>query len=349
MSIDPSVDYWLAVQSGNAEAVDIASKALNTGAPAAQPAQTTPVPSAEEAYWKNRAASEAAQRESLQREQRGTASAFLSSILSQYGMSDLAGSVDNLINEWGTNTEVIAERIRQTDSYKTRFKGLVDLQARGVTDVKNEAQYIQLESDYRRVFRDAGIEDFLGAPGSKVEQQSIADLVNKYSVSVSEVKNRVDDATRLVAADEETRNAMQRYYNVDPATLVSYVLDPTRTSTKINEMANAAIVGGSATQQGLNLGATAAERIGNLRSGGGNLMQEQVSPELTQAAAIQTATSRLADIENTQLTGEESALAAFNLDATAEEKIRGLQSRERARFGGSSAFGKGSLSRPSAL
>lgn len=349
MSIDPSMDYQLAVQSGNAEAIDIASKALNSGQPQPKQTTTTAVDSAETTYWQNRAMSEAADKAALQNEQRATASSFLRTILTQYNMGELADSVDQLVGQWGSNTTVIAENLRQTQSYKERFKGLIDLQAKGVTDIQNEGEYLNLESQYRQVFRDAGQQNFLGEAGSSTERNAIADIVNKYSLSVNEVKSRVDDATRIVAADATTRDAMQRYYNVDPATLVSYVLDPARTSAKINEMANAAIVGGAATQQGLSLGAEAAGRIGSLRGGTGNLGAEQVSPELSQAAAIQTATSRLANIENTDLTAEESALSAFNLDATAEEKIRGLQSRERARFGGSSGFGKGSLSRPSAL
>ena len=60
---------------------------------------------------------------------------------------------------------------------------------------------------------------------------------------------------------------------------------------------------------------------------------------------MQRSTKRLADIEKGLLSAEESALSTLDLDIEAKEKVRGLQSRERARFGGTSALTSASLSR----
>lgn len=278
--------------------------------------------------------------------ERADASAFLRDILTQYGMGDLAGSVDQLVQDWGTSRSVIQNKIRDTESYKSRFKGLLALQQRGVTDVRNEAEYINLESQYRQVFRDNGVQNFLGDAGSKAEQDSIAKLVGDYSVSVNEVRDRVVDAQRVVAdTPQEVRDSLQRYYNVDPATLTAYVLDPTRTSTRINQLANAAIIGGYGTRAGLQFGTQAAERIGEFLSGGENLRGSQIEPQLTEIADVQRATERLAQIEKSELSAEETALSQLNLDVTARQKVKALQSRERARFGGSSAITQGTLGR----
>ena len=52
---------------------------------------------------------------------------------------------------------------------------------------------------------------------------------------------------------------------------------------------------------------------------------------------------RLAELERSTLSAEETALAQLDLDTAAKEKVKGLQSRERARFGGTGAFSSSAL------
>ena len=301
-------------------------------------------PSAEDKYWEQRAKDEADARNAEAKQQRESASSFLRGILSQYGMGSLADNVEDLVKNWGTNTEVIAEKLRQTDAYKTRFKGLTSLQQRGVADIRNEAEYLDLETNYRQVFREAGISNFLGQSGSQTEYDAIAKLVGDFSLSVNEVRDRVGDAQRIVAqTPQEVRDSFQRYYNVDPATLTAYVLDPTRTASEINRKANAAMIGGLGMQRNLEFGAAAAERIGSFLGGESDLMGTQAEPILGEIADVQRATGRLAQLERSTLTAEETALAQLDLDTGAKEKVKGLQSRERARFGGTGAFSSTAL------
>jgi hypothetical protein len=284
------------------------------------------------------------------RQAREGAQVYLRGILEQYGLGSLAGSVESLINQWGTNVNVIAEKLKQTEPYKVRFKGLTSLQQKGVTDIRNEAEYLALESQYRQVFREAGLRDYLGTSGTQAEYDAIAKLVGDYSVSVNEVRDRVTDAQRVVAeTPQEVRDSLQRYYNVDPATLTSYVLDPQRTTGEIQRRANAAIVGGYAQRAGMEFGAGVSERIGELLGGERDIMGTQIEPQLTQIAGTQRATARLAQLEKGTLTAEETALAELDLDAAAKQKVKGLQSRERARFGGTSGVTSGSLARTPGL
>ena len=78
-------------------------------------------------------------------------------------------------------------------------------------------------------------------------------------------------------------------------------------------------------------------------------MGTQIEPQLTQIAGTQRATARLAQLEKGTLTAEETALAELDLDAAAKQKVKGLQSRERARFGGTSGVTSGSLARSPGL
>jgi hypothetical protein len=270
--------------------------------------------------------------------QRETATAFLRNMLAPFGMSVLASELDAIIKDT-TSEEVMIERLRNSESYKQRFKGLVQLRAKGVTDIADEGQYLAIERDYRQVFREAGISSFLGEAGSQTEYDAIAKLVGDFSLSVNEVRDRVSDAQRIVAqTPQEVREAFQRYYNVDPATLTAYVLDPSRTASEINRRANAAMIGGLGMQRGLEFGAGAAERIGSFLGGEGDLTGTQAEPILGEIADVQRATGRLAELERATLSAEETALAQLDLDTEAKEKVKGLQSRERARFGGTGAF-----------
>jgi hypothetical protein len=302
--------------------------------------------SAEDRYYRERARIDREEAAALRESNRQTAVSFMRDILAQYGMGDLANDIDRMVQDAGSNTSVLMNSIRQTQSYKDRFKGLTALQTKGINDIQNEAEYINLETQYRQVFRDSGTQNFLGAAGSAAERDAIAKLVGDFSLSVNEVKDRVSDAQRVVAeTPQEVRDSLQKFYNVDPATLVSYVLDPTRTSSEINRRANAAIVGGFATRAGLEFGAGVSERVGEFFGRGGDISGTALEPELTQIADVQRSTKRLADIEKGLLSAEESALSTLDLDIEAKEKVRGLQSRERARFGGTSALTSASLSR----
>lgn len=306
--------------------------------------------SAEDAYWAWRKQSEQGELDRLRREQRENASSFLRTILQQYNLGELADSVDSLVTSWGTNTEVIAEKLRQTEPYKQRFKGLLNLQQRGITDVRNEADYLRLETEYRQIFRDNDMQDYLGQAGSRAEQDKIAAIVGDFSLSVNEVRDRVIDARRVVAdTPEEVKESLTRFYNIDPATLTQFVLDPMNTTEMVNRRANAAIVGGYGMRAGLQFGADVSERVGEFLGRGDDVSGTMIEPTLTRIARTQRSTERLAQIEGGELTAEETALGTLELEGSAAERIRGLQSRERARFSGTSGITSASLARSSGI
>lgn len=278
---------------------------------------------------------------------RQAASAWLSSVLSSYGLGSLAGNVDSLVQQWGTNSNVIALKLKDTSEYKTRFAGLLALQQRGVTDIQNEAQYINLESQYRAAFRENGLSGFLGAAGSSTELSKIADLVGKYSLSVNEVRDRISDAQRVAAnTSPEVRDSFERYYGITSDQLVAYSLDPQGTADRMNRQANAAIAGGMATKASLNIGQTVGEQIADL-AGTGDINQGDLSGRLQDAYAVKDATARLAQIEGSSLADDTIVQSTLGLDANAQKRVSTLQSRERARFSGTSGVNSGTLSRSS--
>lgn len=313
---------------------------------AAQQAPQQPAgPSAQDSYYSWLRSLQEGVVAEQRRQDRATASSFLAGILSQYGMGDLAGNVDSLINEWGTNSGVIAEKLRQTDSYKSRFKGLINLQSKGVTDVRNEAQYIELESRYRQTFRDAGLQSYLGDAGSRTEQDAIARIVGDFSLSVNEVNDRIRDAQRIVGQDTpaEVRQMAERYYGIKDSDMVAYTLKLDNSTERINQMANAAIVGGlGANRYGLDIDRAAAE-LAAAPAQGQDIAVGQLSAGLAESQVVRDATKRLADIDQDTLTDSEVVRSQIGNDATAQTKVKKLQSRERARFSGTSGVTSSSL------
>jgi hypothetical protein len=238
---------------------------------------------------------------------------------------------------------VVAENLRKTSEYKLRFKGLVQMHAKGITDISNEKEYLDLETDYRQVFREAGIKDYLGTSGTQEEYDSIASLVGDYSVSVNEVRARVGDAQRVVAdTPQGVKDKLQEFYGVDATTMVEFALDSEKTMNKINAISNAAIIGGYSFKQGLDIDVNAGELIGGL-SGDEDVNMAQLGSRIEQGVSVRDSTSRLADLEGLDLTDSESLLAFSGSDAAATKKVKQLQSRERARFGGSAGIGRRAL------
>lgn len=328
-------NYTAAAQSGALDAAlspDMTGMTFDTGAAAAPAGRATAGQTGGDPY-----------RDYLIAQNRDTARAYLMDLLTQYGLGALAGDVDSLIQQYNYNTALIAQGLRKTDAYKERFAGLLALQAKGVNDIRNEAEYIQTESAYRQAFRDAGLQDYLGASGSKDELSSIAKLVGDYSVSVNEVRDRINDAQRVVnQTPQEVRDSLQRYYNVSAGDLVAYTLDPARNKDRINQIANAAIAGGYAQQYGLDADLATAESIASLAQGNDLSVQNTVA-QMANAREVRDATTRLARIESTDLTDSEILGSEFSTNTDAQRKIKGLQSRERARFSGSSGTGRDTL------
>jgi len=272
------------------------------------------------------------------------AKAILSGTFRQWGgMEGVISDLDALIREWGNNIDVILAKIPETETYKTRFKGLVDLRKKGITDIQNEGQYLSLEKEYRSVFREAGMRDFLGVDGTQSQFDSIAELVADYSVSVNEVRSRVNDAARVVAdTSSETLTSLQEFYGLDVATLTEYVLDPIRTQNKINTLANAALLGGGARRSDLNIDVSTAESLAGL-SGDQDANIGSYQDNFSRAAVLRDSTERLAAIEESDISDSEIVQSQFGIDATAIKKVKGLQSRERARFAGASGVSSSSL------
>lgn len=166
--------------------------------------------------------------------------------------------VNGILN--GEPSAVIIQNVRNTQTYKERFAGLIQRQANGLPAI-NEAEYLEMESGYRNQLRNYNILGTLGLTDEALFQNFAADLI-AGDVSVQELNYRLDRGVALMRDSSEfVQQAFQEFYGTtisDDALLV-YFLDPDRGTDIIEDQLATAQIGGEAFKFGLNVSRTRAE------------------------------------------------------------------------------------------
>lgn len=299
---------------------------------------------------------------------RKSAREYLDGLFKQFGFSDadrvkLLGEVDGWITEGlaDSGTDAVLMKFRGTTIYQNRFKGMAELISRG--QAISEAEYIQLETSYRNVMQNYGID------------KSYYDNYDDYArligagLSPKEVEERVVAAKQamnpLVAAE------LREYYNVGDGDLTAYMLgltdenglrltaarnaeqirkgeQPTRTQEEIRVAARAAQIGAAAERAGFSMDRTYAERLGST-SVGQNLdpfqmeTMSRLEGTFDQARRVADRETTLAGIDNEAFDQRDALAAAFGDQQKALASERRAK-RERSRFSGSSGASSASLS-----
>jgi hypothetical protein len=255
----------------------------------------------------------------------------LTDLLTQYGLESLIPTVKGLVDEWGANNDsIIMSYLRDSDTYKERFKGNQDRIKNGYAAM-SEAEYIGVETEIRAKMRDFGLD------GAFYNNERIASLIGG-DVSASEVTDRLTKAKKIVDnADVNIRNSLTSLYGATLGDLYGYVLDPALAQEGLQRKVNAGIAYGVAQSNNLEIDRSLAEQVGDLTYGD----ERTVRQSLGQAGELARSVKRLQSMESDiDLTDADVVEQQFGLDAESGKKVKKLQSRERARFSGSSgAFG----------
>jgi len=276
---------------------------------------------------------------------RRNAFALLKDVFTQYGLSDLASTIETLMKEgYEAEEATLALKTdpRYNKAYITRFRGN-ELRRSSGLNVLSEAEYLALEDDYTRTLKSYGLENYFGVDKS-VKQSAIADVIGA-DISAVEFTERVSTAVdRVKMADPATKSAFQQFYGIGEADLVQYFLDPKKALVNLKEKAVSAEIGGAAIGQGLAATATSAE---DLAKYGISREQAQVGYR-TIAEELPTATKlgQIYDEEGITYGQTEAEQATFKGLASAKRKREQLVNRETAAFQGSSgtALSSGALS-----
>ncbi len=194
-----------------------------------------------------------------------------------------------------TPAAVIAAEVRKTDQYKVRFAGMAARVSRGRT-VITEAEYLDLEDQYRTLLREFGVLGYYGASEDDFRAFSAGQI--GADVSATELSRRLDSGVaQVVDSGPEVQDAFEQFYGFKPTEelLLLHALDPDRGLREIENQLQTVFVGAEALRYGLNITRTRSEMLAQsgisremARSGFADVARE--GPQLKTLARLHSVT-----------------------------------------------------------
>jgi len=252
-------------------------------------------------------------------EQRESARAIISNLLSEYGLENLTDFVDNLIRtEDIVSGDVILGKIRQTEQYKARFAGNAARRAAGY-NVMSEAQYIAMENQYRQIMRASGL------PGGFYDAPDDFTTLIGGDVSAAELSSRINEGYLAVQqANPQVVAELKRLYPVGDGELAAYFLDPEKATPILLRQARSAQIAAEATLQAQQqLSAATAEELAVA-----GITQEQARAGFQTIAGAEELFVALPGTTEEAISQQEQISGVFGTSAAAQQRIR-QRSRER--------------------
>lgn len=166
----------------------------------------------------------------------------LNDLFTSYGLSTLAPKIFDFIQK-GYSADTIGILLQDTSEYKARFAGNEQRKAAGLP-VLSPADYLNTESNYRQIMRNAGL------PIGFYDQPS--DFVNFLGkdVSPTELKSRVDIASQAtLTSNPEYRQALNQM-GISDASITAHFLDPDAALPLLQKEAATAQIGAESMKRG---------------------------------------------------------------------------------------------------
>lgn len=256
----------------------------------------------------------------------GAAADELRATLRRYGLEALFDSLNKAIIADPTiarSQDALFGSVRNTDTYKQRFKGNADRVARGLSEL-SESEYISQEQQYQTVLRNAGLRR-----GFYDTQEDFAKFIAN-DISPSELSDRIEKGyNAVVNAPPTVVNELKRLTGIDDSQLVEYFLDPTRAGQEIERKARSAQIAAQArTTSNIVLTAQQAE----------NLALAGVNQQVAQQGFTQIGQQEQLFRQNV---GEEEITTEDILAATFTNQQAAAQRIARRRRGRTAAFEAG--------
>lgn len=260
--------------------------------------------------------------------------AALSALFSSYGLGTLADTIAGYLKN-GYSADTIQLLLRETPAYKKRFAANETRVKKGLPAL-SPAEYLATETAYRQVMHAAGL------PQGFYDKADDFQKFLENDVSPQEIQTRVTQASNFIdSASAEQKALFSQWYT--KGDMVAFALDPNRAAPLVGKAFASSQIGGEAVAHGLGIDQTMAETLASKgisadqASQGFGIIQQNLSND-----------QKLAALSGDSISGYDAMREVFLNDASVTKRRDRLASQERARFGGSSAIGGGSLGRSSA-
>lgn len=258
----------------------------------------------------------------------------LKNIFDGYGLGSLAPDIVNYLQN-GYSADTIGVLLQSTAAYKKRFAAN-DARVKKGLPALSPQEYLATETAYRQVMRAAGL------PNGFYDKNDDFQKFLENDVSPQEIQSRVTAASNFIeSASSEQKALFSQWYT--KGDMVAYALDPNRAAPLVGKAFNTAQIGGEAVSHGLGIDQNMAE---TLTAKG--ITADQASQGFGVIQSTLGNDQKLAALSGDNISGYDAMREVFLNDASVTKRRDRLASQERARFGGSSAVGAGSLGKTSA-
>lgn len=266
----------------------------------------------------------------------GDAYAYLTAVLSSYGLSSLSSwAWDQIIN--GAGNEEILQRLRDTTEFKTRFKAIVQREQAGLPPM-SPAEVVAYENQAAQLMRAAGL-----PPGFYDSPDDFADLMGAKNVSMAELSDRINQGyARVANTDPYVRQAFADLFGPSgDAALASVFLDADKALPALEQQASAAEFAGTGLQFGFVVGKDLA-----LSAANANLPSYRVRTDWQAVADMKPLfSSTVGEGGQPAITPDKGVEAVFGIGQNptgAREQVARRQGQRAADFGGGGGADVGS-------
>lgn len=249
--------------------------------------------------------------------------AYIGQVLDQYGLGSLGQwAWDQLVA--GHSIDRIMLDLRQRDEYKQRFPGMEARRQQGLPAM-TETEYLAYETGARQLFRSMGLPS-----GFFDEPQDFANLLGG-NVSLAELSDRVTQGyAQVVNAPAEVRQTFTDWFGAQgDSALAAFYLDPDKALPKLEQMTNAALIGGTGRRFGFNLNSDLG-----LSLAGQGVTGQEAQQGFQQLSTIRPLFNETVS-EHNDLTAENQGVdLVFGTSGFGAEEVRRRQKERQAAFGG---------------
>lgn len=268
------------------------------------------------------------------------AGAYLSMMLEQWGLGDLAGTAMDLARQ-GLSTNEITLQLRQSDAYKKRFSGNQERIKNGYAALE-PSEYLAVEDAYQRILQSAGL------PKGFYDDPSDFSSWIGNNVSATEISERVGDATDAALNTDPHYLEALGQMGLNTGDLTAAMLDQGRSLPLLRKTLGTAKLGAASLGAGLGFNQDSAGKYYSLLAdANGNVDAQSAAQAYGQVAAALPRANSLSKVYGEQVdqgTLEEEYLGKSTL---ASQKRARLANLEMAQYKGTGGTGDKALNQKS--
>jgi hypothetical protein len=247
--------------------------------------------------------------------------AMLQALLQQWGLTSLYSDVQDMLTA-GDSAEVIPIKLRETEAYKTRFKGNLDRIKNGLPAL-SEAEFLATETALKSV-----VQRYVGS--GEYDSKENLDKWIAGDLSPQELNDRLSLYQENWDMQPQDVKDAWAAHNLTPRDALKALMDPSVTETTLKRQASIYSLGAESVKAFGDASALDQERLGFLADSG--VTRQEAEQGYRDIAGREQYEGFLARTAGVQFGRREQEDAALLGDQRAEQQRRKVLNTDQARF-----------------